>query len=65
MKTQISMRLQDGRVASINETIRNLGNECIDLLPMHALTGMIRCVSGENHRSQSTSEDESELGTDV
>ena len=28
VKTQISMRLYDGRIININETVRNLGNEC-------------------------------------
>ena len=32
------MTLHDGRVIKINKTIRNLGNECKDLLPMQALT---------------------------
>ena len=34
----ISMRWHDGRVININETVRNLGNVCKDILPMHALT---------------------------
>ena len=45
MKTQISMRLQDGRVISINEAIRSLGNECRDVLRIHALTGCDDTVS--------------------
>ena len=36
---QISMNFHDRRVININETVRNLGNDCKDLLPMHALTG--------------------------
>ena len=37
--TQISMKKKDGKIIDINATVRNLGNKCKDVLPLHALTG--------------------------
>lgn len=39
IRTQVTMKKNDGRVIDINATVSKHGDKCKDLLPMHALSG--------------------------